>query len=158
MPTGGTYASLISLVQSKKGWFTKLTVPAGGLPSERAVATPVVLGGIVFLPTFLPSGDVCVAAGSSFLYALYYTTGGAYSAPIIGMTGQNINAKTGLGEGLGTTVAIHLGAQGDGTTGAGSTSGVKGCSQSSTGAINCVNAGTATAVASRYMSWINQRD
>lgn len=158
MSTGGTYASLISLIQSKKGWFTKLTVPAGGLPSERAVANPVVIGGIVFLPTFLPSGDVCVAAGSSFLYALYYTTGGAYSTPIIGTTGQNINAKTGLGEGLGTTVAIHLGAQGDGTTGAGSTSGVKGCSQSSTGAINCVNAGTATGVASHYMSWINQRD
>ena len=65
MPTGGTYASLIALVQSKKGWFTKLTVPAGGLPSERSVANPVLLGGIVFFPTFLPSGDVCVAAGSS---------------------------------------------------------------------------------------------
>ena len=143
MATGGTYASLMSLVQSKKGWFTKLTVPAGGLPSERAVANPAVIGGIVFFPTFLPSGDVCVAAGSSSLYALYYVTGGAYSSPIVGMTGQNINKKTSLGEGLATTVAIHLGAQGDGTTGNGSLSGVKGCSQSSTGAINCVNAGTA---------------
>jgi len=158
MPTGGTYGSLVALVQSKKGWVTKLSVPAGGLPSERAVANPVVLGGIVFIPTFLPSGDVCVAAGSSYLYALYYVTGGAYSSPIVGMTGQNINSKTGMGEGLGTTVAIHLGAQGDGTTGAGSLSGVKGCSQSSTGAINCVNAGTASGVASRYLSWINQRD
>ncbi len=34
MPTGGTYASLIALVQSKKGWFSKLTVPAGGLPAS----------------------------------------------------------------------------------------------------------------------------
>jgi type IV pilus assembly protein PilY1 len=158
MATGGTYASLVSLVQSKKGWFTKLTVPGGGLPSERSVANPVVLGGIVFFPTFLPSGDVCVAAGSSFLYALYYVTGGAYSSPVIGMTGQDINKKISLGEGLATTVAIHLGAQGDGTTGNGSLSGVKGCSQSSTGAINCVNAGTAFSVASRYLSWINQRD
>lgn len=158
MATGGTYASLVSLVQSKKGWFTKLTVPGGGLPSERSVANPVVLGGIVFFPTFLPSGDVCVAAGSSFLYALYYVTGGAYSSPVIGMTGQDINKKISLGEGLATTVAIHLGAQGDGTTGTGSLSGVKGCSQSSTGAINCVNAGTAFSVASRYLSWINQRD
>ncbi len=157
MATGGTYASLVSLVQSKKGWFTKLIVPATG-PSERSVANPVVLGGIVFFPTFLPSGDVCVSAGSSFLYALYYVTGGAYSSPIVGMTGQNINNKISLGEGLATTVAIHLGAQGDGTTGSGSLSGVKGCSQSSTGAINCVNAGTASGVASRYLSWINQRD
>lgn len=160
MPAGGTYGSLVALVQSKKGWFTKLSIPTpvGTLPSERAVANPVVLGGIVFIPTFLPSGDVCVAAGSSYLYALYYVTGGAYSSPIVGMTGQNINNKTGMGEGLGTTVAIHLGAQGDGTTGSGSLSGVKGCSQSSTGAINCVNTGTASAVASHYLSWINQRD
>ena len=155
---GGNYASLLSLVQSKRGWFTKLTVPAGGLPSERSVANPVLLGGIVFFPTFTPSGDVCVAAGSSNLYALYYVSGGAYSSPVVGMTGQNINSKVSLGEGLATTVAIHLGAQGDGTTGSGSQSGLKGCSQSSTGAINCVNAGTASATASRYLSWINQRD
>ena len=155
---GGTYASLIALVQSKKGWFAKLTVPAGGFPSERSVANPVLLGGIVFFPTFTPSGDVCVAAGSSNLYALYYVTGGAYSSPVVGMTGQNINSKVSLGEGLSTTVAIHLGAQGDGTTGSGSTSGLKGCSQSSTGAINCVNAGSASSVASRYLSWVNQRD
>jgi type IV pilus assembly protein PilY1 len=157
MAAGGTYASLMSLVQSKRGWLTKLTVPASG-PSERSVANPVVLGGIVFFPTFTPSGDVCVAAGSSNLYGLYYVTGGAYSSPILGMTGQNINNKTGLGEGLATTVAIHLGAQGDGTTGSGSQTGVKACSQSSTGAINCVNTGTASAVASHFLSWINQRD
>lgn len=112
----------------------------------------------MFFPTFLPSGDVCVAAGSSYLYALYYVTGGAYSSPILGMTGQNINNKMSLGEGLATTVAIHLGAQGDGSTGGGSLTGVKGCSQSSTGAINCVNAGSASSVASRYLSWINQKD
>jgi type IV pilus assembly protein PilY1 len=157
MAAGGTYASLMSLVQSKKGWFTKLTVPASG-PSERSVANPVVLGGIVFFPTFTPSGDVCVAAGSSNLYGLYYVTGGAYSSPVLGMTGQNINSKTSLGEGLATTVAIHLGAQGDGTMGGGSTTGVKACSQSSTGSINCVNTGTASAVASHFLSWINQRD
>jgi type IV pilus assembly protein PilY1 len=158
MAAGGTYASLISLVQSKQGWFTKLTVPAGGLPSERSVANPVLFGGIVFFPTFTPSGDVCVAAGSSSLYALYYVTGGAYSSPIIGMTGQNINKKTSLGEGMATTVAIHVGSQGDGTTGTGSQYGTSGCSQSSTGSINCVKAGTASSVASRYLSWINQRD
>lgn len=158
MAAGGTYASLISLVQSKQGWFTMLGVPSSGAPSERAVANPVVLGGIVFVPTFLPSGDPCVAAGSSYLYALYYQTGGAYTAPIVGINGQNINTRTGMGEGLGTTVALHLGAQGDGTTGSGSLSGVKACSQSSTGAINCLNTGTASGIASRYLSWINQRD
>jgi type IV pilus assembly protein PilY1 len=158
MAGGGTYASLLALVASKQGWVTKLTVPSGGLPSERAVANPVVLGGIVFFPTFTPSGDSCVAAGASNLYALYYVTGGAYSSPIIGMTGQNINSKTSLGEGVSTTLAIHLGAQGNGTTGGGSTTGVMGCSQSSTGAINCVNTGTASSIASHFLSWINRRD
>jgi type IV pilus assembly protein PilY1 len=152
MPTGGTYASLIALVQSKQGWFSKLTVPAGGLPSERSVANPVLLGGIVFFPTFTPSGDVCVAAGSSNLYALYYVTGGAYSSPIIGVTGQNINKKIFLGEGMATTVAIHLGGQN--AQGFDKTA----CSQSSTGAINCAKVGSASAVASRYLSWINQKD
>jgi type IV pilus assembly protein PilY1 len=152
MPTGGTYASLIALVQSKQGWFSKLTVPAGGFPSERSVANPVLLGGIVFFPTFTPSGDVCVAAGSSNLYALYYVTGGAYSSPIVGMTGQNINKKVFLGEGMATTVAIHLGAQDP------SGKYITGCSQSSTGAINCAKVGSASAVASRYLSWINQKD
>jgi Tfp pilus tip-associated adhesin PilY1 len=158
MAGGGTYASLLALVASKQGWVTKLTVPSGGLPSERSVANPVVLGGIVFFPTFTPSGDICVAAGSSNLYGLYYVTGGAYSSPIMGVTGQNINSKTSLGEGLATTVAIHLGAQGNGTTGGGSTTGIMGCSQSSTGSINCVNTGTATSVLSRFLSWINHRD
>ena len=106
----------------------------------------------MFFPTFSPSGDVCVAAGSSNLYALYYLTGGAYSSPIVGATGQNVNNKTYLGEGMATTVAIHLGAQDTNNTGN------TGCSQSSTGAINCVKVGTASAVASRYLSWINQKD
>jgi hypothetical protein len=89
---------------------------------------------------------------------LYYVTGGAYSSPILGMTGQNINRSTSLGEGMATTVAIHLGAQGDGTTGGGSLSGMMGCSQSSTGAINCVNTGTASSIMSHFLSWINRRD
>ena len=145
MPGGGTYPSLLALVQSKSGWFTKLTVPAGGLPSERAVAGPTLASGIVFFPTFTPSADVCVAQGSSNLYALYYITGGAYSSPVFGVTGQNINNKIGLGEGLATEASVHL------------TSGQV-FSQTSTGVITSTLANLPPGLAGRYSSWINQRD
>jgi type IV pilus assembly protein PilY1 len=145
MPSGGTYPSLIALVQSKSGWFTKLAVPAGGLPSERAVAGPTLASGIVFFPTFTPSGDVCVAQGSSNLYALYYVTGGAYSSPVIGVTGQNINAKVSLGEGLATEASVH------------EASGVV-FIQASTGVITPTQSILPPGAGGRYNSWMNQRD
>ena len=158
-----SYQSLVSLVQSKAGWFAKLPVPTGSA-AERLSGTPIVAGGIVFLPTFVPNSDVCVVAGNGYMYALYYVTGGAYSSPVIGTTAgtsgaaNTINRKTLLGEGLSSTIALHIGVQGNGSTGGGSTSGLKGCSQSTTGALNCVNINPAMDVASRYISWINQRD
>ena len=145
MPSGGTYPSLLALIQSKAGWFTKLTVPGGGLPSERAVAGPTLASGIVFFPTFTPSGDVCVAQGSSNLYALYYVTGGAYSSPVVGMTGQNINTKVSLGEGLATEATVHLSS---GTV----------FVQTSTGVITTTAATLPPGAGGRYNSWMNQRD
>ena len=154
-----TFTGLINLVKSKKGWFSALQVTSG-VPVERVVASPVILGGIVFFPTFTPNVDICVASGSSSLYALYYVTGSAYSSPIVGTSGtgnMNINNKVDLGQGMATTVALHIGAQGNGTTGGGSSSGIVGCSQSSTGSLNCQNVNTALGVTSRYISWNNQR-
>jgi type IV pilus assembly protein PilY1 len=144
LPSGGTYASLLALVQSKTGWFAKLKVPAGGLPSERSVATPTLYQGIVFYPTFNPSGDVCVAQGSSNLYGLYYLSGGPYSSPVLGMTGQNINKYGSLGEGMATEVTIY--------------NGVKAISQVSTGATPSLDVVLPPASATPYVSWINQRD
>lgn len=158
-----SYQSLVSLVQSKAGWFVKLPVPTGSA-AERLSGTPIVAGGIVFLPTFLPSSDVCIVAGTGSMYALYYVTGGAYSSPVIGTTPGSggaadlIKSKTTLGEGLSSQIALHIGVQGNGATGGGSTSGLMGCSQSTTGALNCVNINPAMGVTSRYLSWINQRD
>ncbi|HEU4686149.1 MAG TPA: PilC/PilY family type IV pilus protein [Nitrospira sp.] len=158
-----SYQSLVSLVQGKAGWFVKLPVPTGSA-AERLSGTPIVAGGIVFLPTFLPSSDVCVVAGTGSMYGLYYVTGGAYSSPVIGTTAgtsgaaDTINTKVTLGEGLSSQIALHIGVQGSGTTGGGSASGLLGCSQSTTGALNCVNINPAMGVTSRYISWINQRD
>lgn len=158
-----SYQSLVSLVQSKAGWFMKLPVPTGSA-AERLSGSPIVAGGVVFLPTFLPSSDVCVTAGVGSMYALYYVTGGAYSSPVVGTTAgasgaaDVVNKKVTLGEGLSSQIALHIGVQGNGTTGGGSSSGLMGCSQSTTGALNCVNINPAMGVTSRYISWINQRD
>lgn len=144
LPSGGTYASLLALVQSKTGWFVKLAAPGGGSPSERSVSGPTLASGIVFYPTFIPSGDVCVASGTSNLYGLYYVTGGAYSSPVLGMTGQNINSKKGFGEGLATTVSVHQGK--------------KVLSQTSVGTINMLDATLPPSIANHFTSWINQKD
>ena len=144
LPSGGTYAALLSLVQSKTGWFTKLAVPAGGLSSERSLSTPTLARGIVFYPTFTPSGDVCVAAGSSNLFGLYYLTGGAYSSPVMGVTGQNINRSGSFGEGLATSVTIFMNQSA--------------ISQSSTGAVNSMSVTPPPGAVTGYVSWINQRD
>lgn len=158
----GSFSDMVNLVKSKEGWFYNLPVPGGGAPSERMVATPSVFGGVAFFPTFLPSTDPCVAAGTSNLYGLYYVTGTAYSSPVIGTATSGSNqiskASISLGEGLSTAIAIHIGAQGNGTTGGGSLSGTKACSQSSTGALNCFNVKPALGAASRYVSWNHRRD
>jgi type IV pilus assembly protein PilY1 len=158
----GSFSDMINLVKTKEGWFYNLPVPGGGAPSERMVATPSVFGGVAFFPTFLPSTDPCVAAGTSNLYGLYYVTGTAYSSPVIGTATSGSNqiskASISLGEGLSTAIAIHIGAQGNGTTGGGSLSGTKACSQSSTGALNCFNVKPALGAASRYISWNHKRD
>jgi type IV pilus assembly protein PilY1 len=146
-----TYASLISLVQSKDGFVRIL--PTG----ERLSAGPSVFGGIAFYPVFLPDTDICVAGGNGYLYALYYLTGGPYSEPVIGTSAaglnQNIMDKSGGTQGVGTGAALQVihNTQGGSPL-------IKYCQQSSTGSLNCGKSTVPLAITSRYVSWINQRD
>lgn len=152
--TGTT--SLIGLVQSKDGWFT--TLPQSGTANgERVLASPVVFGGIVFFPTFIPTNDICASSGNSYLYALYYKTGSAYTESIIGTSPgagvTNVNGKMSLGEGLAFGAAIHNGSGADG----GPTTKI--CNNTSTGALFCNDAGTAGGTdnpLSHYISWLNR--
>jgi type IV pilus assembly protein PilY1 len=156
-----SFPSLIALVQSKDGWFTTLP-QSGAANGERVLASPVVFGGIVFFPTFIPTNDICASSGTSYLYALYYKTGSAYSESIIGTTpgasgNSNVLGKMTLGEGLAFGVAIHNGSGADG----GQTT--KTCNNTSTGALLCNDAGTAGGpnnsqdnALSHYISWINR--
>jgi len=156
--------SMVGLVQSKDGWYVKLAT-AAGTSAERSVSSPVVLAGAVFFPTLVPTNDFCSSTGTSYLYALYYKTGSAYSSPIIGtsVSGANTNASTrmSLGEGVASQVAVHI--DGTGTSNGSTTGGppggpvIKACSQMSTGSSTCVDANAPNPPWSRYLSWVRQR-
>jgi type IV pilus assembly protein PilY1 len=154
--------SMAGLVASKDGWYVKL-VTAAGTSAERSVSSPVVLAGAVFFPTLVPTNDFCSSTGTSYLYALYYKTGSAYSSPIIGTTtaGANTNSTTriSLGEGVASQVAIHIAGTGasNGSGGGGGTPPGTFCSQMSTGSSTCSKFNGPNPPWSRYMSWVRQR-
>jgi type IV pilus assembly protein PilY1 len=157
--------SMVGLVQSKDGWYVKL-VTAAGTSAERSVSSPVVLAGAVFFPTLVPTNDFCSSTGTSYLYALYYKTGSAYSSPIIGTSasGANTNSDTRvlMGEGVASQVAVHIDGPGtsNGSSNGGGTGGkppIKFCSQMSTGSSECKDASGPNPPWSRYLTWIRQR-
>jgi len=154
--------SMVGLVQSKDGWYVKL-VTAAGTSAERSVSSPVVIAGAVFFPTLVPTNDFCSSTGTSYLYALYYKTGSAYSSPIIGTTtaGANTNSTTRItmGEGVASQVAIHIAGTGtsNGSGGGGGAPPGTFCSQMSTGSSTCSKFSGPNPPWSRYMSWVRQR-
>jgi type IV pilus assembly protein PilY1 len=161
---GNSTSSLQGLVQSKHGWYTALT--AAG---ERDLVSPNLLGGIVFFPTFTPESDVCSGSGSASLYAVFYQTGSAWGSSIVGTqaVGSNTNVRrsVALGSDVGMTsqLALHLGAQGSGSSGSAAASGgctgrMTGFLQASTGEVRQLCLGTAYSSWSRYVSWIDQRE
>ncbi len=159
---GTSTTSLQGKVQSKEGWFTRLSITG-----ERVVVSPTLIGGVVLFTSFVPVNDICKSSGDGYLYSLFYLTGSAPKDPVVGTTtsGGNTNVNKsislGTGSGVASQVAVHLGSQGSGgggTAGAGGgcQKGMTGFIQSSTGTLNsyCTNAGGAR---SRYISWINLR-
>lgn len=140
-----TYPALISLIMGMDGWVTNL--PTAG---ERSIVPPTIIAGAVLFPTFIPTTDICVAAGSSNLYALFYKTGGAYPEPIIGVDAAGHSQRsTSLGEGLASSVAIQIGA---------APTGVAGFYQTSGANIGKITPNTPLSAWSEYVSWISRRD
>ncbi len=155
--TGTT--SMIGLVASKDGWRVTLPGPISivnpttfvttNYSAERSVVNPTLVAGTIFFPTFAPANDFCASDGSSYLYALFYRTGTASTAPVIGTatsgSNTNVNAKTSLGVGLASSGTVHCG---------------QGCSyniQMSTGAFTQGDA-SLEGNYSRYVNWVHQRD
>jgi type IV pilus assembly protein PilY1 len=157
-----SFTSLVALIQSKAGWYTTLP-QSGAANGERVLASPVVFGGIVYFPTFIPTNDICASSGTSYLYSLYYKTGSAYQESIVGTTpgasgNMNVNGKTSLGEGLAFGGVTHVGSGSDGGAP------IKICNNTSTGALLCTESDMASGgdggtggtldPRSHFISWI----
>ncbi len=150
--TGGgasDFPSLIALVQSRDGWFTKL--PDSG---ERALVRPLVFGGLVLFPTYLPNSDACKLNGTGYMYALYYKTGGAYSAPVIGSTGsgsnQVVNRRMSTGVGMASQAVVHVGKGGSGGK-------MTAYVQKSSGELTGIEVDAVAAITSRFVTWFDKR-
>jgi type IV pilus assembly protein PilY1 len=149
--TGAT--SMVGLVQSRDGWRVTLPGPVtiGGVVygAERSVVNPTLIAGTIFFPTFSPTNDFCSADGQSYLYALFYKTGTASTAPVIGTAvsglNTNVTTKISLGIGLASSGTMHLGESGTLNF------------QQSTGAFSQTQTSTPD-YGSRFVSWVHQRD
>ena len=142
---GGSYyedfGELVTEAQQKDGWFRSLSISG---TSERVLAKPSILGGIVFAPTFVPNTDICGFGGDSYLYGFYYETGTAYLESVFGNgSGTTVLDKTELGPGLASSVGIHAGKE----------EGMKGFVQQSTGAIKDLELHPALNIKSGLRSW-----
>src|SRR5205807_10245642 len=164
--------NLVNNIQNMDGCFTTFNDPTAPLqtpprsamtPGERNLASATLLGGTVFFTTFIPTTDVCQATGTGQLYAVYYLTGGPYTASAIGSATSGSNTLTAqspsLGQGLPTQWQVHVVGESPinptGPTTAGDCAGsrVIGITQTSTGAapITCVK--PAQSFYSRMVSW-----
>jgi len=155
-----TFSGLLDQIQgnsalsitAKDGWVIELQSGSSvsGLGGERSLVNPTLIGGAIFFATFVPSTDICVASGSSYLYSMYYLTGTGYTDPIMGVdaSGKAVT-RVSLGEGVASSVAIQIGSQ---------PTGMSGFYQSSNSVVNKVTPKPISSIWSQYMSWVSQRD
>jgi type IV pilus assembly protein PilY1 len=111
----GNFNTLLMAAREKDGWFRSLPV---GTVAERSLNKPALLGGIAMFTSYLPEGDLCSFGGESYLNALYFETGTAYTKPFfnpgtetITVNGQEENRvldRGSLGSGSGSKVGIYL--------------------------------------------------
>ena len=114
---------------------------------ERIISKPSVLGGILLAPSFKPNNDVCGFGGNSYLHALYFETGTAFSKSVVGVeadgTKDKVLDKIDLGAGLSSSLGIHVGRE----------HGARGFVQQSTGTINQIDLQPAFTINSGFVNW-----
>lgn len=103
--TATTLTGLVSGIinpstNEKEGWFITLS------NGERVITESTVLGGIVAATTYTPDSDVCASQGTNTLYAMYFESGTAYSASVIGTTSGTVNRTMSLGRGVASKVNV----------------------------------------------------
>jgi type IV pilus assembly protein PilY1 len=126
----GDFQAMKNLVYAQDGWLRTLS-----LSKERIIEKPSVLGGMVFMPSFVPNSNICGFGGDSYLYGLYYETGTAHIKPVftnganpVTINGNNktqVVDRTALGYGKASSLGIHVGQE----------QGAKGYIQQSTGTV-----------------------
>ncbi len=123
------------------GWYKELE---GG---ERILNKPSLLGGILLAPSFVPNEDVCAFGGKSFLHALYFETGTAFSKSVVGVQNEGdkdrVLDKIDLGLGISSSLGIHVGRE----------HGATGFIQQSTGSITQIDLKPAFNVKSGFVNW-----
>lgn len=91
------------------GWYRELN-----RPRERSLGMPTLLGGLVTYTKYQPFADICQAEGLSYLDAVYFLTGTAWTEDVFG-TYTNAEGKSivkdehALGQGQAMTPSLQVG-------------------------------------------------
>lgn len=123
------FNTLYNFMDTRPGWVHKMAYNAGDSPSERIFNTSQLIGSTVVFTSYVPSVDLCIVEGDSFLYALNFRTGTAeVFAPIgelSGFSGIAAEAVV-LGQGAASAPAVIVSTESevrvDGTSGGGDVS------------------------------------
>jgi type IV pilus assembly protein PilY1 len=148
----GDFNDLMTTARAQDGWMRTLTVP-----KERILVKPTALGGVVFVPSFVPNADICGYGGDSYLYGLFFETGTAYAKAVFDQGTQTVTIsgvgdvikvmdKKALGVGKSSSLGIHVGQE----------EGATGYIQQSTGTILSVELNPAFNIKSSLRSWIER--
>ncbi len=117
---------------------------------EMVISKPLIVGGLVIWPTFIPSADDCATDGDSSVYAVYYKTGTAFGKFTFqeqkdagGDATTVVGRVKSLGKGMPSSVSAQITAKGH----------AKGYAQSSTGAIIEIESNTPLSLKSNVIGW-----
>ena len=155
------WSTLMSEIYLRDGWYvdfptiTNTTDFLGNTinhTGERVIAKPIVLGGLVLWPTYIPGVDQCAYEGTSNFYGAYYESGTSYykytfneeKALKGGLSGpQTVSRGMKLGYGMPSTIGGMVTSSGD----------LKGFVQQSTGAVLEVETKTPFSLKSGIAGW-----
>ena len=140
-----TFDKILAKARLEDGWYRELL-----LSRERGITKPGLIGGISLFTTYIPKDEDCAFGGESWLYALYYETGGAYEDQVVGFEKDEWGTylakdRIRLGTGLASSVGLHIGLQDENEA--------SGFIQQSTGAITKLKIDPAFQIRSGLTSW-----
>ncbi len=90
------YRTVEGTNENKESWVVKLAISKEDISndalfaSERVIAKPLVVAGVVFFTTFIPDENVCEGNGQAYLFALDYETGLPPTEPIFDINGDGV--------------------------------------------------------------------